>query len=323
MTRSHDVEDHPHRPDAGAPLPLPITTLRELSRIDVGRALGTVVLDWLVIALAIGTALRLDHLAVTILAVLVIGARQHALTVIAHDAVHYRFLPQRGLNDWLGDVLVAWPVFLSVRAFRTVHGPHHRFLGEEGDGNRRAWRTHHADGRLTREWTYPKTPLGLAGTVLRRAAVITGVLWIVRGLVAPFVLRRPAVELLARVVYFAVVVGLLAWQQLWHEALVLWIVPYCTWHIAAQYTRLICEHSGAIGEHPHFARTRSTMPGWLGRFFVLPHHIGHHLEHHWYPSVPWYQLPRLHLALQREPLFRHHANVQRSVTASLRQCVRR
>jgi fatty acid desaturase len=89
-----------------------------------------------------------------------------------------------------------------------------------------------------------------------------------------------------------------------------------------QYMRLICEHSGAIGEHPDFARTRSTQPGPLGRFFVLPHHIGHHIEHHWYPSVPWYNLPRLHLALRGDPAFRQHANVQRSVLASLRQCVR-
>lgn len=322
MSRFHEVEDHPHRPHDGVPVSLSIATLRELSRIDVVKALGTVVLDWLVIAVAIGTALRLDHVAATTLAVVVIGSRQHALTVIAHDAVHHRFLPHRWLNDWLGDLLVAWPVFLSVRAFRTVHGPHHRFLGEAGDGNRRAWRTHHADGRLTREWTYPKSPLGLARTLLRRAAVLTGVLWIVRGLVAPFVLRRPAVELVARVVYFAAVAGLLHWQQWWHEALVLWILPYCTWHIVAQYTRLICEHSGAIGEHPHFTRTRSTMPGPLGRFFVLPHHIGHHIEHHWYPSVPWYNLPRLHLALRGDPEFRRHANVQRSVAASLRQCVR-
>jgi fatty acid desaturase len=300
---------------------LPIATLRELSQIDVPKTLATVAFDWLVIAAAIAFALRLDHVAATVLAVFVIGGRQHALTVLAHDAVHQRLLPNRRLNDWLGDLLVAWPVFLSVRAFRTVHGPHHRFTGEDGDGNRRAWRTHHADGRLTREWTYPKSALGLVRAVLRRAAVITGVFWIIRGLVAPFVLRRPAIELVARIVFFAAVAGLWTWQHWWYEALVLWFLPYCTWHMAVQYMRLICEHSGAIGEHPDFARTRSTQPGPLGRFLVLPHHIGYHIEHHWYPSVPWYNLPRLHRALRGDPAFRRHANVQHSVLTSLRQCV--
>ncbi len=218
---SREAEEHPDRPHGGVPVHLPIATLRALSRIDVPRALATVVLDWLVIAAAIGVALRFDHPAVTTLAVLVIGGRQHALTVIAHDAVHHRFLPDRRLNDWLGDLLVAWPVFLSVRAFRTVHGPHHRFTGEAGDGNRRAWHTHHADGRLTREWTYPKSALGLVRKLLRRAAVVTGVFWILRGLLAPFVLRFPAVELVVRVAYFAVAAFVASWYGWWHEVLLL------------------------------------------------------------------------------------------------------
>jgi fatty acid desaturase len=317
---SRDVEEHPDRPHGGVAVHVPIATLRALSRIDVPRALTTVALDWLVIATAITLALRLDHVAVTILAILVIGGRQHALAVIVHDAVHHRFLPDRRLNDWVAELLVAWPIFLSVRAFRTVHGPHHRFTGEAGDGNRRAWRTHRPDGRLTAEWTYPKTPLGLARTLLRRAAVLTGVFWIIRGLVAPFVLRRPPLELLARTAYFVLAAWILTRHAWWHEALVLWLLPYCTWHMAAQYARLVCEHSGSIAEHPAFARTRTTMPGPLGRFFVLPHHIGYHIEHHWYPSVPWYNLPRLHRALRRDATFREHANVQRSVLASLRQC---
>lgn len=319
---SHDAEEHPDRPHGGAPVQLPIATLRALSRIDVPRTLATLAFDWVVIAAAIGAAIGLDHPAVTTLAVFVVGGRQHALAVLAHDAVHGRLLPHRRLNDWVGDLFAAWPVFISVSAFRTVHGPHHRFTGEAGDGNRRAWRTHDASGRLTREWTYPKSRLGLVRTVLRRAAVLTGVFWIIRGLVAPFVLRRPPLELAARVGYLGAIAGLLTWQHAWDEALVLWLLPYCTWHIAAQYIRIICEHSGSIAEHPDFARTRSTTPGPLGRFFVLPHHIGYHLEHHWYPSVPWYNLPRLQQALRLDPTFRQHANAQRSVRASLRQCVR-
>jgi fatty acid desaturase len=100
----------------------------------------------------------------------------------------------------------------------------------------------------------------------------------------------------------------------------LWLLPYCTWHIAAQYTRLICEHSGRISAQAGFDLTRSTVPGALGRFFVLPRNIGYHLEHHWYPSVPWYNLPQLQAALREDPDFLAHANVQHSVRDSLRQC---
>jgi fatty acid desaturase len=35
----------------------------------------------------------------------------------------------------------------------------------------------------------------------------------------------------------------------------------------------------------------------LQRFFLFPHHVGYHIEHHLYPAVPHYHLPALHAAL--------------------------
>jgi fatty acid desaturase len=167
---------------------------------------------------------------------------------------------------------------------------------------------------------FPKTPLGLVATLLRRAMLLTGVIWIVRGLLAPFVMHRRMPELLARIAYYAVAVSLITMLDIWPELLLFWVLPYCTWHPFVQYVRLICEHSGRIGKQPGFTLTRSTLPGPLGRLLILPHHIGYHIEHHWFPSVPWYRLPDLHAALQADPAF-GSANVQRSVFASLRQCM--
>ncbi len=315
-----DTTEHPHRGVARIPVRLSVGRLRELSRIDHGRALRAILVDWLLIAAVITLAELVDHPLLTAVAVVCIGARQHALTVIAHDAVHFRFARHHGLNDWLADLLAAWPVFVSVPAFRSVHGPHHRFVGQDGDGNRRAWRTHTADGQLRREWTYPKSKIGIVVTLLRRTALLTGIMWIIRGLLAPFVLRRPALELLARTTYYAIAAVALTTLDCWPEFLLFWLLPYCSWHMVAQYGRLICEHSGRIGTQPGFELTRTTIPGPLGRFLVLPRNIGYHLEHHWYPSVPWYNLPQLHEALREDPNFRAHANVSHSLLGSLRQC---
>jgi len=35
----------------------------------------------------------------------------------------------------------------------------------------------------------------------------------------------------------------------------------------------------------------------LGRALLFPHHVNYHLEHHLYPAVPHYRLPRLHQLL--------------------------
>jgi fatty acid desaturase len=101
-----------------------------------------------------------------------------------------------------------------------------------------------------------------------------------------------------------------------------WLIPFCTWHILVQYIRIICEHSAVECEQPEYAITRTTIPTALEAFFVLPRNVGYHLEHHWYPSVPFYRLPELHEALMSREGFRKHAVVRRSISTSLGECVR-
>jgi fatty acid desaturase len=125
-----------------------------------------------------------------------------------------------------------------------------------------------------------------------------------------------------RIGFYASVAAALTWFGAWYGFLLYWIVPYCTWHIAAQYIRLICEHSAVESDEEEYSITRSTVPTWLESIFILPRNVGYHIEHHWYPSVPWYRLPELHQALMERKGFRQHAVVKRSVMASLGECVR-
>jgi fatty acid desaturase len=102
-----------------------------------------------------------------------------------------------------------------------------------------------------------------------------------------------------------------------------WIVPYCTWHIACQYIRLICEHSAVDSTDPAYTMTRTTLARWWERWLIVPRNINYHIEHHWYPSVPFYNLPALHAELMAQPEFHERAVVTSSVFTSLRQCLAR
>jgi fatty acid desaturase len=314
-----DEDAHPHALESSAiPARLPAAELRALSRLSSGRALFAIGTEWAGIAGAIALASWVGHPLLTVLAVLFIGARQHALLVIAHDASHFRLLPSRAWNDWVGNLLLAWPMFISVQGFRHFHGSHHRFLGAEGDGNRILWGTHDAEGQLVSEWQYPKTRAGLAWTLLRRASGFTGLYWILRGLVGGFQFGVSHWGKAARVLFAAGVAGLLTWTGAWWGALLFWVLPYCTWHVAIQYVRLICEHSNIEAEAPGYALTRTTRPRLWESVFILPRGIGYHIEHHWYPSVPFYRLPELHARLLQEPGFAAGAPISRSVVASVR-----
>jgi fatty acid desaturase len=308
---------HPHDLVDEVPDRLAPAIVRELSQLAPARALRAVAEEWLGVAAAITVAVVLDHPVADIAAIVFIGARQQAMTVLGHDAAHFRFLRNRRWNDWLADLTLQWPTFISVTAFRKFHGAHHRFLSKPDDGNRFLWNTHDKDGALRREWTYPKSVPGLLGVLLWRGCGLTGVFWILRGLIGIVAVRSSWANAAARLLYMGGIAAVLTLGGWWWQFFLYWVVPMCTWHIVIQYMRLIAEHSVVGATAAGYAETRTTIPNAVERLLMLPRNIGYHLEHHWYPSVPWYNLPALHGALMELPRFREEADVSPSLLSSM------
>lgn len=316
------VVKHPHNTSRTIPERLPAAKIKELSVLEPARALAATAGEWVSIAVAIALCSYFWHPALYLITVIFIGARQHALIILGHDASHYRYLPTRWQNELFANLFLMWPVFASVEGFRKFHGTHHQYTNLPGDGNRHIWYTHDAAGELEPGWVFPKTRPGLALVLLRRAFFFTGIFWIVRGLVGTSLIPSPHWMLAAKLAFYASVAGTLTFFGGWSALLLYWFVPYCTWHIAAQYARLICEHSAVESDEEEYAITRTTIPTWLESIFILPRNVGYHIEHHWYPSVPFYRLPELHQHLMAREGFRTHAVVKRSVFASLGECIK-
>jgi fatty acid desaturase len=319
---ANPVVKHPHNTSRVIPERLPPEKIKELSVLEPGKALAATAEEWGAIAVAIALCTFFWHPVIYAIAVIVIGARQHALLIMGHDASHYRYLPTRWQNELFANLFLMWPTFASIEGFRKFHSTHHQYTNLPDDGNRHIWYTHDAAGDLAPDWQFPKTRTALALLLLRRAAFVTGLLWIVRGLVGSTLIPSPAWMRAARFGFYATIAAALTYFGWWYAFLLYWIVPYCTWHIAAQYIRLICEHSAVESEEEEYSITRTTIPTWLESMLILPRNVGYHLEHHWYPSVPFYRLPELHRALMERQGFRRHAVVRRSVLISLGECIR-
>ena len=99
-----------------------------LTRRSAGHATLAIAQDLAVIAAATGVALAFwpNPLAL-VPAVIVIGTRQHALFVVAHDAAHYLLYESRRLNDFAGR-FCATLAGLSMCTYRVVHRLHHNNL---------------------------------------------------------------------------------------------------------------------------------------------------------------------------------------------------
>jgi fatty acid desaturase len=321
-----DGIEHPHAYVEELPDRPPIQVIRELSRLDPFRAGRAIAAEWLGMAAAIALCVHFWSLPLYLCAVVFIGARQHALLVLGHDASHFTLFKKKWRNDWVADLALYWPVFLSVGVFRYFHQDHHRYLGTEKDKNRELWRTHTYEGTLAENWQFPKTMPALVLLLLKKLAFVEGVVWIVSGIAAMFVRpeyrKKSWLYAAARSGYYGCV-AVLVWRlHLAVDVLLYWIIPYCTWQIMIQYIRIICEHSAIPCSTPPYHLTRTTIPSLWERVLIIPRNIGYHHEHHWFPSVPFYNLPKLHAVLTTGTRFGQCGAISRGVISALGECVR-
>lgn len=251
---------------------------------------------------------------------LVMGRCQHALAVLMHDAAHYRLFENRWWNEWVGQWLCAQPIASNLHAYRTVHLRHHRYLLTERDPDlslslpypcsRESWRR-----KLMRDLT------GISALVMRGYLTVdkkTGRMRLSRGKLLRRWDRPATTKRMATGLAFA---GL-AWVGYAVPLVVLWVIPLLTVYQVILRIRGVIEHA-AVPDHSDELRNARTIVSRnpIARFFLAPHHVSYHLEHHLYPAVPHYHLPQLHAVLRTQPAF-YRAYVQTSYRHALGEIVR-
>jgi fatty acid desaturase len=287
----------PHRPRTA--IQIAPAVIADLSRIDSRRALLQVAWEWTaVISAAVLCELYFNPLTY-LLAVVWIGARQHALGILLHEGCHKRIAKNRTLNYLITEILLAWPLFITFRGYEREHLAHHRCVGTEQDPD---WsRTRYAD------YEFPKS---LAGTCIAFAKHLFG-LRALRDLhnmlfIAAWARDGSRWNLVARIAFYAGLGGMLVYFDLWLQYLMYWTVPVCTVLIFLLYFRLVAEHSGLPAGT--WMMSRNVYTNWLGRLFISPNNVNYHLDHHLFPGVPFHNLPRLHAVLLEDSFYARHAS---------------
>jgi fatty acid desaturase len=67
---------------------------------------------------------------VTLLAIVLMGAGQHRLMTIAHEASHYVLFRNRLLNELVGDFFCMYPVWSTTHHYRIQHLAHHQYAND-------------------------------------------------------------------------------------------------------------------------------------------------------------------------------------------------
>ena len=280
---------------------LPKEVVQSLTRRSAWRASAAVLHDFAVIAIAIAIALYWwPNPLVVLLSVIVVGTRQHALFVIAHDAAHYLLYERRWLNDAVGRAC-ATVQGLSMCTYRVIHRLHHNNLYGELDPDTAL----HGGYPRGRSYLVKKLLKDLSGLTAWKTyayflggapALNTATNVAVRPLDDTSEKLRTEARRDRNVVIAFHIVLVLSFALAGYlvEYLVLWVLPLVTVVQAILRLRAIAEH-GATHDFssPLTAARTNTGPAWL-EWLIFPHHVNYHIEHHLYASVPHYNLRALH-----------------------------
>jgi fatty acid desaturase len=204
----------------------------------------------------------------------------NAGVLLMHEGMHGVLFASRAWNRRIA-ALCGVPLLMSFSAYRVLHLLHHRHLGAEGDPDE--YRNY--TGSRARVWAlqYVRLTVGcyLYLFLIPRLAWRSGTLIDRRRLVAEY--------LLIAAVFGALLALVPAQIVLW-----CWFVPVaCVAFLTS--ARGLTQHGLTDPEDPLLA-SRSLYPSRIVSTLLLNENL--HLEHHLFPEVPSYNLPRLRALLQ-------------------------
>jgi fatty acid desaturase len=224
----------------------------------IARWLFWVAWEWSLIAAALAVAWYWPVLIP--LCILVIGSRQHALIVMAHEVVHctpgrYRWL------DGAANVLCMWWAGSDIHAYRHAHIKHHQRIGKPSDPEvivraKSPW----SWSNLTRGKKALLLLMDCLGLTIRESIEVT----------RPVVGRYSP----ARIAYVAAIVVAAFASGLW-PLLLLWLVTIVTALPAFARARSWREHYGLPA-----GQTYRYVARWWERVLYLPHYVWRHADHH-------------------------------------------
>ncbi len=269
--------------------------LKSLSRTSGWHSSLAIALDWIGIAACFALVIYFPHPLSYAVAFILIGRQQLALAILMHDGAHSRLYPSNALNDYIGQFFTAAPLFFSQDSYRKFHLKHHLnpLVPDDPD--------------ISLIGGYPIARSSFLRKLLRDISGVSYFKFIGYFIYQPRKKRDPAAKpvstknkrLPASVQAASIVlVNGLFFATCWSLGhpwyfLFFWVLPMMTVLQVLLRIRGIAEHAG-YQANPEQMLCSRTVVNPVQTFFFAPHQVNYHMEHHEYPSVPFFKLPEVH-----------------------------
>lgn len=212
------------------------------------------------------------------------AASLHGISLFTHEGVHGVLSPNPYWNH-IFSILCAIPVCQNFSAYKVLHLKHHKYLGLAGDPDR--YKNYTPRGWLVFLMYWGRLLIGYPVYI-----VAIPILGLRQGNgIARFWIAVEVILLLLLIA--AILLSPIPRSLLIHA----WLIPMLFINTMVNI-RGMSQHTLLAEEFDLIRGTRTIISNRITRFFMC--NENYHLEHHLYPGVPWYNLPRLHEAIKDE-----------------------
>ena len=263
-------------------------TLRALHKLE-NRYLLKIIFFGLIYFISISIALYFNSLLLnyglicSIPLYITAGASMHGVCLFTHEGVHGTIHKNILVNNFIGS-LSGYIVLQTMAGYRVLHLKHHKYLNINGDP-------------------------GLLKTYVSNKFIIVAMEWgyLLFGYVAFLSIipyqgfkqgtKKDKVLIIKDLIFIFLISGLiikflpLSW--LIHG----WLIPMIFVHFMMNI-RGMSQHLMLEDHHDPYNGARTIIAHPIVDFFLC--NENYHIEHHLYPSIPWYNLKKVHSLIQRE-----------------------
>jgi fatty acid desaturase len=295
-------------------------TLTHLSKPNIFISLFQICLEYMLIFSIIFLAANYLNPLTALLAIILIGARQQSLAAVAHDGVHYLVSKNKKLNDIVTNIFIYFPTFSSQKKYRTFHILHHVKTNSDDDPD-------YINKKDNIEYKFPQSRIVFFKNIFKYVFGVhyismlcnTSKTWkqkfkyILKGFAGIRPLEKVKYkenkkELFATVSFNLALISLLVLTGNFWYYLLFWVCPFFLYIPFIFRIRSICEHFGIKKDKIDHSRTM--YPNLFDRIFLgLNWNLTYHLDHHLFPSIPSYNVKKLHALLLQNRDYKDNAQI--------------